>query len=157
MILPAVVLSWVTFPTLGQKKVGNIWENALIFSPMKGFLPKFHSAGSACIIVAFLDIFGCVKLSQFFAPCRTHQFLSRILAGTGMKKKRIIKRKGVWGYFDFGYSLQLASASSRFKFCIDDVHIKRKVCLLAVVVIEPKQTKNNHTRSYAALRKLTLL
>ena len=30
--------------------------------------------------------FGSVKLSQFFAPCRTYQFLRRILAGTGMKK-----------------------------------------------------------------------
>ena len=51
---------------------------------MKGFLPKFYSAGSACIMVAFLDIFGCVKLSQFFAPCRTYHFLRRILAGTGI-------------------------------------------------------------------------
>ena len=49
---------------------------------MKGFFAKIYSAGSACIIVAFLDIFGCVKLSQFFAPCRTYEFLRRILAGT---------------------------------------------------------------------------
>ena len=41
---------------------------------MKGFLPKFYSAGSACIIVAFLDIFGCVKLSHFLLPVGNTSF-----------------------------------------------------------------------------------
>ena len=59
---------------------------------MKVFLPKIYSAGSACIIVAFLDFFGCFKLSQFLAPCRTYQLIRRILAGTGMEKNGTLSK-----------------------------------------------------------------